>query len=90
MARRRTKGRNRRHTRRRYRLGILDVIVLAAIACGGTWLLLTRFTSIRHEAVILLAGLAGGVMLRQLVYLPRHVRIGPVYIGLGRRGRRRW
>lgn len=40
------------------RLGLIDVAMLAGIAAGAVWLVLTHFTAIDRAAAVMLAGLA--------------------------------
>ncbi|WP_301175407.1 hypothetical protein [Actinomadura geliboluensis] len=42
----------------RARLGLVDVVMLAGIAAGSVWLVLTNFTAIRPAAALMLAALA--------------------------------
>ncbi|WP_433467041.1 hypothetical protein [Spirillospora sp. CA-128828] len=63
------------------RLGLIDVAMLAGIAAGAVWLVLTHFTAIEPTAALMLAGLAAVAAFSALHKRLRHTP-GPRHTAL--------
>lgn len=63
------------------RLGLIDVVMLAGIAAGAVWLVLTHFTAIDRAAAVMLAGLAALAAFSALHQRLRHTP-GPRHTAL--------
>ena len=63
------------------RLGLIDVVMLAGIAAGAVWLVLSHFTAIDPAAAVMLAGLAALAAFSALHKRLRHMP-GPRHTAL--------